>query len=341
MNPEPTGGAPAPKLLDLLRRACRLRHYSIRTEQAYCAWARRYCRFHAGPDGAPRHPAEMGAPEVAAFLAHLATERRVAASTQNQALGALAFLYEAVLGEPLGDLGAVPRAKRPRKLPVVLSRAEVERVLGRLEGRYRLTGALLYGSGLHLMEALRLRIKDVDFELRQVVVRDGKGAKDRVTPLPDPIEDKLRRQAPSAPCSSTSATSRTATARSTSPTRWSGSTPRPPASRTGSTSFRRLVDRSTRGAGWCGATTSRPPRCRRRCGSRCDGRRSGSRPRATASATRSPRTCWSGGPTSARCRSSWGTLGVKTTMIYTHVLNRGSGVVSPLVGLGGFGGDPP
>ena len=303
MNPERAGRAPAPKLLDLLRTACRLRHYSIRTEQAYSDWTRRYCRFHAGADGAPRHPAEMGTAEVAAFLAHLATERGVAASTQNQALCALAFLYEAILGQPLGDLGEVPRAKRPRKLPVVLSRAEVERVLAQLEGRYRLVGALLYGSGLRLMEALRLRLKDVDFELRQVVVRDGKGAKDRVTPLPDPIEDELRRQTPSAPSSSTSATSRTATARSTSPMRWSGSTPRPPPSRTGSTSSRRRAARSTPAAGSSAATTSRPPPCRRRCG----GRGSGSRPRPTACATRSPRTSWNGGPTPARCRSSWGT----------------------------------
>ena len=186
--------ATEPKLLDLVRLACRLRHYSYRTEQTYCAWVRRFCRFHRDADGRPRHPRELGTDEVAAFLAHLATERNVAASTQNQALSALLFLYDAVLGEELGDFGDVPRARRRKKLPVVLARAEVEGVLAHLRGRHRLFVSLLYGSGLRLTEGLRLRVKDLDFALHQIVVRDGKGGKDRVTVLPDPIADALRDQ---------------------------------------------------------------------------------------------------------------------------------------------------
>ncbi len=183
-----------PKLLDLVRLACRLRHYSYRTEQTYCGWVKRFCRFHRDEQGRPRHPRDLGERHVAAFLGHLATERDVAASTQNQALCALVFLYKAVLGEERGDFGDVPRARRRKKLPVVLSRHEVERVLFHLHGRHRLVASLLYGAGLRLTEGLRLRVKDLDFDLRQIVVRDGKGGKDRVTMLPDPVEDALREQ---------------------------------------------------------------------------------------------------------------------------------------------------
>ncbi len=185
---------PTPKLLDCVRRACRVRHYSYRTEQTYCGWVKRFCLFHRDEHGRPRHPRDLGAGEVAAFLAYLATERDVAASTQNQALNALVFLYKAVLGRELGDLGEVPRARRRRSLPVVLSRREVEQVLGRLSGRERLFASLLYGSGLRLTEGLRLRVKDLDFDRRRIIVRQGKGRKDRATVLPSPIEEALREQ---------------------------------------------------------------------------------------------------------------------------------------------------
>jgi integron integrase len=186
--------APKTKLLDLVRLACRLRHYSIHTERAYCDWVRRFCLFHTDEHGRPRHPRGLGAPEVRDFLAHLVLDRDVAASTQRQALCALVFLYEQVLGEDVGELGEIPRPRRRKKLPVVLSEREVERVLAHLRGRYRLFVGLLYGSGLRLTEGLRLRIKDLDFELGQIVVREGKGGKDRVTMLPDRLRDDLRAQ---------------------------------------------------------------------------------------------------------------------------------------------------
>ncbi len=190
----PGPGTGGNKLLARVRAACRLRHYSYRTEQAYADWVRRFCLFHRDAEGRPRHPDEMGADEVHAFLAHLAVERDVAAATQRQALCALVFLYAHVLGRELGHLGDVPRPRRRKKLPVVLSEPEVERVLARMHGRYRLFVGLLYGSGLRLMEGLRLRVKDLDFDLHQIIVRDGKGGRDRVTMLPDQLEDGLRVQ---------------------------------------------------------------------------------------------------------------------------------------------------
>jgi integron integrase len=175
-----------PKLLDRVRHACRVRHYSIRTEDAYHDWAERFIRFHG-----IRHPNRMGEPEVNAFLTHLAVERRVSASTQNQALSALLFLYDAVLARPLDQLSIV-RASRPKRLPVVLSREEVRRVLAELHGSHRLIGLILYGSGMRLLECLRLRVKDVDFTLNQLVVREGKGDKDRRTVFPDALKGELR-----------------------------------------------------------------------------------------------------------------------------------------------------
>jgi len=168
-----------PRLLDRLRAALRARHYSLRTEEAYVAWVRRYVLFHG-----KRHPDEMGEAEINAFLTNLAVEKKVAASTQNQALSALLFLYRDVLGKSVDSLGDVVRARRPARLPVVLTSAEVKAVLSRLDGTPRLVATLLYGSGLRLMEGLRLRVKDVDFALNQILVRDGKGQKDRVTMLP-------------------------------------------------------------------------------------------------------------------------------------------------------------
>lgn len=177
----------APKLLDLLRDRLRLKHYSIRTETQYVQWVRRFILFHG-----KRHPQEMGAKEVEAFLTHLAVEGRVAAATQNQALSALLFLYRELLHINLPWLDEVVRAKRPARLPVVLTREEVQAVLGRTEGTYGLMLRLLYGTGMRLMECVRLRVKDVDFSRAEIIVRDGKGAKDRVTMLPQRIAAELQ-----------------------------------------------------------------------------------------------------------------------------------------------------
>lgn len=177
-----------PRLLPRLRSALRAGHYSLRTEQAYVAWARRYIVFHG-----LCHPARLGPAEVAAFVRHLAGEGRVSASTQNQALAALTFLYRQVLGAPLGPLDGIPRARRPVRVPTVLTREEVWAVLGGMSGPSRLVALLLYGSGLRLLEALRLRVKDVDFARGEVVVRGGKGAKDRVTVLAASARDPLAR----------------------------------------------------------------------------------------------------------------------------------------------------
>ncbi len=175
------------RLLDRVRDALRVRHYSRRTERAYVAWTRRYILFHG-----KRHPAEMGAEEVSRFLSGLAIEGRVSASTQNQALSALLFLYSHVLGTRLPWLDDLVRVARPRQLPVVLSRDEVRAVLGRLEGTPGLMASLLYGAGLRLLECARLRIKDIDFVRHQVIVRGGKGDRDRVTILPLSLQPALR-----------------------------------------------------------------------------------------------------------------------------------------------------
>ena len=178
---------PEPKLLDQLRESLQTRHYSYRTEQQYVGWVVRYIRFHGR-----RHPRDMGGPEVSAFLSYLATKRNVAAATQAQALAALLFLYKHVLAQNLPWLAEVTRARRPKRLPVVLSRAQVRTILSHLDDPYWTVVSLLYGSGLRLLEALRLRIKDVDFERRRIVVRNGKGAKDRVTMLPESLVGPLR-----------------------------------------------------------------------------------------------------------------------------------------------------
>jgi integron integrase len=182
---------PQPKLLDQVRALIRSKHYSRRTEQSYVDWVTRYVRFHN-----MRHPRELGAPEISAFLTHLAVELHVAAATQNQARSALLFLYREVLGIDIQAPSDVVAAKMPRRLPVVLTRDEVRAVLGQLSGVHRLMAQLLYGSGLRLMECVRLRVKDLDFAKRQLTVRDGKGMHDRVTMLPDtlagPLHDHLR-----------------------------------------------------------------------------------------------------------------------------------------------------
>ncbi|MGH7457645.1 MAG: integron integrase [Longimicrobiaceae bacterium] len=165
----------------------RVRHYSIRTEEAYVRWIRRFVRFHG-----TRHPSGLGPLEIEAFLTHLATEERVAASTQNQALNALVFLYRNVLDRPFPGLDKLVRAKKPKRLPVVLTREEVAHVLAQLDGTHRLIASLLYGSGLRLLESLRLRTKDLGFRESQIVVRDGKGGKDRITMLPERLRAALR-----------------------------------------------------------------------------------------------------------------------------------------------------
>ena len=162
----------APRLMDEMREALRSRHYSPRTEKAYCLWVKRYIHFHHD-----RHPAEMTEPEINEYLTHLAVDEKVAASTQNQALSAILFLYRHVIYYELGDLGDVARAKTPKRLPVVLTREEVRSVLGEMDGQTWLMASLLYGSGLRLMECLRLRVQDLDFELGEIVVRNGKGAR--------------------------------------------------------------------------------------------------------------------------------------------------------------------
>jgi len=165
----------------------RQRGYSIRTEQTYESWVARFIAFCNNRD-----PLKLGADEVVSFLQHLAVRRNVAASTQNQALNALVFFYGQALKQPLGDMGGFVRAKRPKKLPVVLTQNEVQRLLGRMTGRQKIMASLLYGTGMRLMDCVRLRVQDVDFEYRQIVIRDGKGKKDRVVPLPERMIDVIK-----------------------------------------------------------------------------------------------------------------------------------------------------
>lgn len=179
--------ASKPKLLDQVRQLLRARRYSLRTEEAYVAWIRRFILFHG-----KRHPRDLAEADVSAFLSSLAVNDRVAASTQNQALSALLFLYKEVLQRELAFIGGVARVKRPPKLPVVLAPGEVRAVLSKLTGQYRLMGNLLYGSGLRLLECLRLRVKDVDLEYLHIVVRDAKGGNDRRTMLPVSVVPALR-----------------------------------------------------------------------------------------------------------------------------------------------------
>ena len=187
------GGGPAspgpPRLLEQIRIRCRTKHYSIRTERAYVGWARRFILANNR-----RHPRELGLAEVEAFLSALAVRDDVAASTQNQALSALLFLYKEVLGVDLPWVGSVTRAKRPKRLPVVLTSAEVRSLLALIDGQAGLMASLLYGAGMRLMEAVRLRVKDVDFGRCEIVVRNGKGGKDRRVPLPRRLEAALQAQ---------------------------------------------------------------------------------------------------------------------------------------------------
>src|SRR5438093_146595 len=184
----PEGFIPNPKLnlLEQVSEVMRFKHYSIRTETTYREWIKRFIFFHG-----KRHPREMGAFEVERFLSDLAVNRKVASSTQNQAFNALLFLYREVLHQEWGELGRVERAKRPQRLPVVMTRSDVDRVLAGMSGTHQLMARLLYGTGMRLMECVRLRVKDVDFEQNQLTVREGKGFKDRVTMLPGSLKQAL------------------------------------------------------------------------------------------------------------------------------------------------------
>jgi integron integrase len=177
----------SPRLLDRVRWHLRVKHYSIRTEQVYVDWIRRYILFHR-----KRHPNDMGEPEISEFLTHLAVEKRVAASTQNQAFSALLFLYQQVLERKLDFIDSVQRVNRPAKIPVVFTRPEAHAVLKRLHGENQLMAELLYGAGLRLMECVRLRVKDIDFGYNQITVRDGKGLRQRVTLLPQRLHRPLQ-----------------------------------------------------------------------------------------------------------------------------------------------------
>src|SRR5207253_368961 len=184
---DPSLGKPK-KLLDQVRDVMRLKHYSLRTERTYCDWIERFIRFHE-----MRHPRDMGEAEMSAFLTHLARDGEIAASTQNQALSSLLFLYKDVLKQEIGWLEGVERAKKPVRLPVVLTRDEVRKIFAHLHGTTRLMAGLLYGSGLRLMECVRLRVKEVDFAYARITVRDAKGGKDRVTMLPVNLASILER----------------------------------------------------------------------------------------------------------------------------------------------------
>ena len=186
-TPSAAHDRPKPRLLDQVRETIRIKHYSPRTEEAYVGWIKRFIFFHG-----TRHPAELGAEEVRQFMSHLALDRHVAASTQNQAFNALIFLYHEVLQVQLGEIVGAVRAKKPKRLPVVLTPEEVQAVLSLLHGEIWLVCSLLYGAGLRLFEALSLRVKDLDFSRGELLLRDGKGQKDRVTMLPEKVQPALR-----------------------------------------------------------------------------------------------------------------------------------------------------
>jgi len=185
--PEKTTLLHPPKLLDQVVAKIRFKHYSRRTEQSYTHWIKRYILFHG-----KRHPKEMGAPEIESFLSALAIDRNASASTQNLALSSILFLYKEVMGIELPWLDNIVHAKKPQRLPTVLSEAEVKRLLTCMEGMPGLVARLLYGTGMRLMEGLKLRVKDIDFDRREILVRDGKGAKDRVTMLPESLTNALK-----------------------------------------------------------------------------------------------------------------------------------------------------
>jgi integrase len=290
------------KLVDHVRQAIRTRHYSYRTEEAYVGWIRRFLMFHD-----QRDPAEIGAVEVSRFLTSLAVDRRVASSTQNQALTAILFLYKDVLDQDPGWLDEVVRAKRPRRLPVVLTRQEVQALLAALDGVSWIMGTLLYGSGLRLMECLRLRVKDVDIGRGEVLVREGKGDKDRVTMLPTAVvRGSMRISNGSA--RSMRLTWRQASDASRFPMPWHANTHRRTANGGGSGSFPPRPSRPTRArASGAGITSTSPSRSGPSVKPDAE---SGSRRRLgrTRCATASPRICWKRATTFVRSRNSSATV---------------------------------
>lgn len=187
MSENTPSNAQAPKLLEIVREKIRLKHYSIRTEMQYLQWVKRYILYHN-----KRHPRDMGGKEVEAFLSHLATHGNVSSSTQNQALSALLFLYREVLEQKLPWMDDVIRAKKPQRLPVVLSKQEVSKILACMQGLHGLVARMLYGTGMRIMECCRLRVQDIDFDRGEILIRNGKGAKDRVTMLPSSLVEPLR-----------------------------------------------------------------------------------------------------------------------------------------------------
>jgi integrase len=243
-----------------------MRHYSIRTEEAYVSWIKRFILFHG-----KRHPLEMGEDEITRFLSALAVHGQVSASTQNQALCALVFLYHHVLGQNLGWLDDVVRAKRPQRLPVVLTRPEVKALLGALEGVHWIMASLLYGAGLRLLECLRLRVKDIDFASHQMLLREGKGNKDRRTMLPAAVQEPLTGIWNTC-ANGTSMIWRTASAGSMCRTHCNGSIHTPTANGAGSGCSRAFRSAWTRGPGSTGDII---------CTNRCSNELS-TRPRATS-----------------------------------------------------------
>ncbi len=290
-----------PRLLDQVREVCRVRHYSHRTEKTYIHWIRRYIFFHD-----KRHPKEMGAAEINAFLSWLATSQKVAAATQNQAMNALVFLYHQVLKVDPGDFGDVVRAKKPKRLPVVLSRNEVQSVLSHLHGDWWLVVSLLYGSGLRLMEGLKLRVKDLDFEQFEVTVREGKGGYDRRTMLPallvEPLQKHLRKVKSIHEDDLAAGYGEVwlpgALARKYRMRGESGD---------GSTCSRRRDGHSIRTAVRSAVIILLRRISRRRSRLRCARPASPRRSARTPFGTVSPPTCWKPVTTSAPCRSCWGT----------------------------------
>src|SRR5688572_22811499 len=187
-SPNNSSAGKAKKLLDQYSEFLRNRHYSLRTEKTYIGWARQYILYHN-----KRHPREMGVAEINDFITYLANQKTVSASTQNQAISAILFLYRNVLGVELDDKALISiRPTKPKRVPTVLSKAEAKKVIANMDGIYKLMAQMLYGSGLRLMEVMRLRVKDLDFANRQIIVRDGKGENDRVTMFPDVLLEPLR-----------------------------------------------------------------------------------------------------------------------------------------------------
>lgn len=288
------------KLLDQVRERIRYLHYSLRTEEAYVHWSRAFIRFHG-----IRHPAELGGPEVEAFLSWLSNDRGVAVSTHRQALSALLFLYGKVLQLDLPWMTNIGRPQVKRRLPVVLSQAEVMAVLAHLEGTHRLLAQLLYGTGMRITEGLQLRVKDLDFERGAVIVREGKGGKDRVVMLPQSLVGGLRGQL-NAARSLWTLDQEAGRAASSCRMRWSESTHGPAHHGAGSGCSRRLSTPPIRGPGSCGAII---------CMTRLFSERSSARWPQPASPSQRARTpsgmllrpiCCSRATTSRRCRSCWG-----------------------------------